>query len=186
MPQRPALAAYGWRPWRMAATHMGRAAHGPRCLGLRCGREARPRLTPRLATPRRPDRAQWSHRVPAVDAHQSQPDQATQARGRTLPARLVGHLRHTRHAPRRRPPWSETRRLGLCQLALRRLLSPHDASGCPKLRPPSANRSLRAAPAGPCRMWALTPTTGANRSDADRPVVYLTFSRIWYRDMLNP
>ena len=27
---------------------------------------------------------------------------------------------------------------------------------------------------------------GANRSNADRPVVYLTFSRIWYRDMLNP
>lgn len=27
---------------------------------------------------------------------------------------------------------------------------------------------------------------GANRSDADRPVVYLTFSRNWYRDVLNP
>ena len=27
---------------------------------------------------------------------------------------------------------------------------------------------------------------GPNRSDADRPVVYLTFSRIWYRDTLNP
>ena len=74
----------------------------------------------------------------------------------------------------------------LCQLARRRLLPPHHASGCPKLRPPSADRSLRAAPAGPCCMWALVPTAGANRSDADRPVVYLTFSRIWYRDMLNP
>lgn len=41
---------------------------------------------------------------------------------------------------------------------------------------------------GQCRMCmgASLPTTGANRSDADRPVVYLTFSRIWYRDMLNP
>jgi ectoine hydroxylase-related dioxygenase (phytanoyl-CoA dioxygenase family) len=27
---------------------------------------------------------------------------------------------------------------------------------------------------------------GANRSEADRPVVYLTFSRVWYRDTLNP
>ena len=27
---------------------------------------------------------------------------------------------------------------------------------------------------------------GPNRRDADRPVVYLTFSRIWYRDTLNP
>ena len=25
-----------------------------------------------------------------------------------------------------------------------------------------------------------------NRSEADRPVIYLTFSRIWYRDTLNP
>ena len=27
---------------------------------------------------------------------------------------------------------------------------------------------------------------GPNRSEADRPVIYLTFSRIWYRDTLNP
>ena len=182
-------------PWPPKAGVPGswrRYAHGtscsrPRCLGLRCGREARPRLTPRLATPRRPDGAQWPHGVPAVDAHQSQPDQATQARRRTLPTRLVGHLRHTRHAPRRRPAWSETRWLGpLSAGSPEAAFATHHASGCPKLRPPSANRSLRAAPAGPCRMWALTPTTGANRSDADRPVVYLTFSRIWYRDMLNP
>ena len=27
---------------------------------------------------------------------------------------------------------------------------------------------------------------GANASEADRPMVYLTFSRVWYRDTLNP
>ena len=27
---------------------------------------------------------------------------------------------------------------------------------------------------------------GANRSTAERPMVYLTFSRVWYRDTLNP
>jgi len=27
---------------------------------------------------------------------------------------------------------------------------------------------------------------GANQSGADRPLIYLTFSRIWYRDTLNP
>ena len=42
--------------------------------------------------------------------------------------------------------------------------------------------------AGPFRTWPLASSdhTGANRSDADRPVVYLTFSRNWYRDVLNP
>jgi ectoine hydroxylase-related dioxygenase (phytanoyl-CoA dioxygenase family) len=27
---------------------------------------------------------------------------------------------------------------------------------------------------------------GANRAEAERPIVYLTFSRVWYRDTLNP
>ncbi len=27
---------------------------------------------------------------------------------------------------------------------------------------------------------------GPNSSDAERPMAYLTFSRIWYRDTLNP
>ena len=27
---------------------------------------------------------------------------------------------------------------------------------------------------------------GPNASEAERPVVYLTFSRVWYRDTLNP
>ena len=27
---------------------------------------------------------------------------------------------------------------------------------------------------------------GPNRSTAERPVIYLTFSRVWYRDTLNP
>ena len=41
-------------------------------------------------------------------------------------------------------------------------------------------------PGHAARSPLLLPTTGANRSDADRPMVYLTFSRNWYRDVLNP
>lgn len=48
--------------------------------------------------------------------------------------------------------------------------------------------ALASCPPGSLVMYDLRimHRGGPNQSDAERPLVYLTFSRIWYRDTLNP
>ena len=48
--------------------------------------------------------------------------------------------------------------------------------------------ALATCPAGSlvCYDPRIMHRGGANQSGADRPLIYLTFSRIWYRDTLNP
>ena len=49
-------------------------------------------------------------------------------------------------------------------------------------------RDAAACPAGSLLMYdpRLMHRGGPNASEAERPLAYLTFSRVWYRDTLNP
>ena len=51
-----------------------------------------------------------------------------------------------------------------------------------------ARHALASCPAGSLVMYdpRIMHRGGPNQSEAERPLVYLTFSRIWYRDTLNP
>ena len=48
--------------------------------------------------------------------------------------------------------------------------------------------ALGSCPAGSLLLYdpRLMHRGGPNAAGPDRPLVYLTFSRIWYRDTLNP
>ncbi|EOD08965.1 hypothetical protein EMIHUDRAFT_358600 [Emiliania huxleyi CCMP1516] len=54
------------------------------------------------------------------------------------------------------------------------------------VRPPS--RAAACCPAGSCVLYdpRVMHRGGANESEGERALVYLTLSRVWYRDTLNP